>query len=93
MFVALLMTLYAGIVPLADSTTQSTDIYSSPTGSGQTVVTADWQASTTDLTHPFGPTRGMLTDLTHPVSPGATANDLTHPNTPGCDQKDDLTHP
>lgn len=82
MFVALLMTLYAGIVPLADSPAQSTDTYSSPTQ-----VVAAPASIINDITNPL-----RDADITNPA-PGA--DDITNPNkprpSPGTDA--DITNP
>ncbi|MCK2243340.1 MULTISPECIES: hypothetical protein [unclassified Crossiella] len=69
MLVAFLMTLYAGIVPLADSPAQSTDTYSSPTQ-----VVAAQVSVINDITNPLGDS-----DITNPA-PGK--DDITNPNKP-----------
>ncbi|MGO1049672.1 hypothetical protein [Crossiella sp. CA198] len=85
MFVALLMTLYAGIVPLADGAAQSTDTYS-------THVAAPDRDTTLDITFPSPsrpgpkPTDERDADITFPspAQSGAksTDADITFPAPP-----------
>lgn len=94
MFVALLMTLYAGIVPLADSSAQSTDIYSSPTQVQNLSVNA--APGTLDIIHPSpGSGAAATNDIVHPSKPGGGAtqdSDILHPS-PGRDGVTDIVHP
>ncbi|MBP2477363.1 hypothetical protein JOF53_006235 [Crossiella equi] len=78
MYVALLMTLYAGIVPLADSSAQSTDIQLS-LEQPQHVVSAS-QPSPADVVYPEPKKPAdSVNDVTYPTSFRPTDTDVVYP--------------